>query len=372
MKKVLVLFGTRPECIKLAPVVRALKERTDCEVKVCFTGQHRQMAEQVFRLFELSVDWDLDLMTANQSLAGLTARAIAEVDRVFEEWMPDWVVVQGDTTTAMVGALTAFYRKIKVAHVEAGLRTGDMGHPFPEEFNRRAIDLVATIYFAPTAWAAENLYREGVSKERVVVCGNTGIDALLQVSAMDYCWDGTPIEFLKTVTGIVLVTAHRRESFGKPFENLCHALRVLADQNPDRQFVYPVHLNPNVQSPVRAILGGTRNLHLLEPVDYFTMVQLLKKSRLVLTDSGGIQEEAPSFGIPILVMRETTERPEAVEAGFARVVGTSRERIIIEAQASINKPEGEWNLQTTNPYGTGDSADTVAAVIGAYPCKQKY
>lgn len=354
--KAIVLFGTRPECIKLAPVVRALQSADKCEVRVCFTGQHKEMARQVIDLFGLRVDWDLGLMTDNQSLASLSAKCLVAVDSALTEWPPDWLVVQGDTTTAMIGALGGFYRGIKVAHVEAGLRTGDMRHPWPEEFNRRAIDLFAEAYFPPTAWAAENLLREGVSQKKMLVSGNTGIDALLQVAEKPYAWQGSPIEFLKTEKEIVLITAHRRESFGGPFQELCRALRDLALANPDTRFVYPVHLNPNVQEPVRSELVGVGNIHLLPPVDYFTLVQLLKKSRLVLTDSGGIQEEAPSFGVPILVMRETTERPEAVKAGFAQVVGTSRGAIVSKAQEILSKPTALTRITADNPYGDGQAS----------------
>lgn len=363
MKKVLILFGTRPETIKLAPLVNELIKTPDCECRVCFSGQHRQMAAQVIDLFALKIDWDLDLMTENQSLADLVAKSLVGIDRILTEWIPDWVVVQGDTSSAMAGGLAAFFRKIKVAHVEAGLRTGNMCHPFPEEFNRRAIDLIADIYFAPTEWAAANLRAEGVEDSKVIVCGNTGIDALLQVSEMRYEWTGSEIEFLKDREGIVLITAHRRESFGEPFKELCMAIRQLAVSHPEIPFVYPVHLNPNVRKPVQEMLSGVDNLHLLPPVDYFSLVQLLKKSRLVLTDSGGIQEEAPSFGMPILVLRETTERPEAVDAGFAKVVGTSTDSIIRHAEAALSIPDGKWRLEVQNPYGEGNASKIIAAKL---------
>lgn len=361
--KALVLMGTRPECIKLAPVIQELSKTAHCEARVCFTGQHKEMAQQVIDLFQLRLDWDLGLMTKNQSLADLSAKCLTSVEKVFAEWRPDWLIVQGDTTTAMVGALAGFYRNIKVAHVEAGLRTGDMRHPWPEEFNRRAIDLIASAFFPPTEWAAENLRREGVNEGKIVVCGNTGIDALLQVAEKEYDWDDSAIGFLRDEKDIVLVTAHRRESFGGPFESLCQALKELAMLNPSTSFVYPVHLNPNVQAPVRSALGGLDNVHLLPPLDYFALVQLLKKSRLVLTDSGGIQEEAPSFGLPILVMRETTERPEAVDAGFARVVGTSKTKIVQEAQDVLGGPAEDARIEGPNPYGDGKASARIAKFL---------
>jgi len=361
--KALVLFGTRPECIKLAPVVGALGGLSGCEVRVCFTGQHKEMARQVIDLFGLDVHWDLGLMTSNQSLAGLSSRCLDSVDRVLEEWRPDWVVVQGDTTTAMISALAGFYRGVKVAHVEAGLRTRNMQHPWPEEFNRCAIDLFASAYFPPTEWAAQNLRREGVEQEKILVSGNTGIDALLQIAGKSYDWEHSPIKFLRDDRDIVLVTAHRRESFGGPFEQLCQALKELALLYPATRFVYPVHLNPNVQAPVNSTLGGLDNFHLLAPVDYFSLVQLLKKSRLVLTDSGGIQEEAPTFGLPILVMRETTERPEAVDAGFAQLVGTDCSKIVSESCKRLNLPVEETRITKPNPYGDGKASDRIAAFL---------
>jgi len=361
--KAIVLMGTRPECIKLAPVIQALVKTEGCEVKVCFTGQHKEMAQQVIDLFQLPVDWDLGLMTKDQTLADLSAKCLCAVERVLLEWRPDWLVVQGDTTTAMVGALAGFYRNVKVAHVEAGLRTGDMRHPWPEEFNRRAIDLIASAFFPPTEWAAENLRREGVQDDSILVCGNTGIDALLSVAEKKYAWEQSPIDFLKGKENIVLVTAHRRESFGGPFESLCAALKELALLNPTTDFVYPVHLNPNVQAPVGSALAGLKNVHLLPPVDYFALVQLLKKSRLVLTDSGGIQEEAPSFGLPILVMRETTERPEAVDSGFAKIVGTSKAGIVAAAQDLLERPSDDTRLHAPNPYGDGKASERIAGFL---------
>jgi UDP-N-acetylglucosamine 2-epimerase (non-hydrolysing) len=361
--KALVLMGTRPECIKLAPVIRELSKTEHCEVRVCFTGQHKEMAKQVIDLFQLRIDWDLGLMTQDQTLADLSAKCLVSVDRVLAEWRPDWLVVQGDTTTAMIGALAGFYRDIRVAHVEAGLRTGDMYHPWPEEFNRRVIDLVAGAFFPPTEWAAKNLRREGVAESKILVCGNTGIDALLQVAAKEYDWQTSPISFLRDEEDIVLVTAHRRESFGGPFESLCQALKELAMLNPSTSFVYPVHLNPNVQGPVRSALDGLANLHLLPPVDYFALVQLLKKARLVLTDSGGIQEEAPSFGLPILVMRETTERPEAVDAGFALVVGTSKAKIVQAAQDVLSRSAKNGRIEGVNPYGDGNASARIAEFL---------
>lgn len=364
--KVLILIGTRPECIKLAPVYTALKLLEGCEAKICFTGQHKEMAQQVIDLFDLPISWHLELMTKDQTLASLSARCLSAVDRVCGEWAPDWLIVQGDTTTAMMGALAGFYRSIKVAHVEAGLRTGNMYHPWPEELNRRVIDLFATAYFPPTDLAANNLRNEGIPEERIMVSGNTGIDALLRVSQMNYSWCGSPIQFLEHEENIVLVTAHRRESFGKPIDDLCSALERLAILNPDTKIVFPVHLNPRVQAPVRARLHNVSNIYLLDPLDYASLVQCLKKSQLVLTDSGGIQEEAPSFGVPILVMRETTERPEAVHAGFAQIVGTDPAAIVAIAQRTLGRPRNETMIKAPNPYGDGMASERIASFLINY------
>jgi len=366
--RVLFAFGTRPEAIKMASLIQDMRvDSRHFEAVVCATGQHRQMLEQVLDLFGLCPDFNLDVMEPAQTLAALTGRLINELDRVTEQVKPHWICVQGDTTSALTGAMVAFYRGIRVAHVEAGLRTGNMGHPFPEEFNRRVIDVVSEIYFAPTPSAAENLFREGVRADSVVVTGNTGIDSLLRVAEKPCDWNGTPLAGLASSTNLVLITAHRRESFGQPFRDLCMALGTLADQFPDHAFIYPVHLNPNVQKPVRELLSGRSNLLLVDPVDYVTLVHLLKRARLVLTDSGGIQEEAPSFGVPILVMRETTERPEAVEAGFASLVGTDPNRIVAEAAAILSRDPTTTKVRKPNPFGDGRASQRILTALRNYP-----
>jgi UDP-N-acetylglucosamine 2-epimerase (non-hydrolysing) len=368
--RVLFVFGTRPEAIKLAPVIQDMAEQSCFQAVVCLTAQHRQMLDQVLSLFSLKADYDLDLMRPDQTLAGLTGVLVQALDSVVAEVKPDWLVVQGDTTSAMAGALVAFYRRTGVAHVEAGLRTHNLGHPFPEEFNRRVIDVVSRLYFAPTERAAANLRREGVRPDAVRVYGNTGVDALLRIAAKPFQWSDSPIASLEALNEVVLVTAHRRESFGHPFEEMCWAIRELANHYPANSFVYPVHLNPNVQDPARKILQGIPNVYLLPPLDYLCLVQLLKKARLVLTDSGGIQEEAPSFGLPVLVMRETTERPEAVEGGFARLVGTSRKTIVGEASALLSRPAAETRINRPNPFGDGRSSGRILEALKAGPLCQ--
>jgi UDP-N-acetylglucosamine 2-epimerase (non-hydrolysing) len=359
--KILVAFGTRPEAIKLAPVIAELRSRpNDFDVKVCLTGQHRQMVDQVISLFDIKVDYDLNLMTLNQSLESIMSRMLISFSGVLEQERPIWVLVQGDTTTAMAGSLSAFYRGIKVGHVEAGLRTYDLQRPFPEEFNRRLIDIIAEAYFAPTEIARANLLREGILNEKIIVTGNTGIDALLHVSQRDQDWSSGPLSSVPRNRRIVLITAHRRESFGSPFRSLCRALRALSERFTDTEFVYPVHLNPNVQSVVREQLGGRPNLHLLAPLDYASMVTILHCCFLVLTDSGGIQEEAPSFGCPILVLRDTTERPEAVSAGFAKLVGTGEDRIIAEATVLLQKTRESTRVRGANPFGDGIASRRIA------------
>lgn len=365
MKRVLCLIGTRPEGIKMAPVVRALAARpAQFEVITCSTGQHREMLAPVLDLFAIRVDHDLQLMTANQQLAGLTALLLQSIDRLVREEKPDWILAQGDTTTVLAASMIAFYTGTAFGHVEAGLRTGDFQHPFPEEFNRRVADLVAAAWFAPTELAADNLRREGCDPTRVHVTGNTVIDALHAASAMPFDASSGPLASLDPQRPVVLITAHRRESFGAPFRELCEAIRELADRFPDRQFVYPVHLNPNVQEPVRAILSGARNLLLLPPLDYLSLVHLMKRSQLVLTDSGGIQEEAPGLGVPVVVMRNTTERPEGVTAGVVRLAGNGREGILREAGELLQSAEARAAMsRAVNPYGDGRAAERIAELL---------
>jgi len=360
---VLCIFGTRPEAIKMAPVVRRLAGHPGrLRLVVAVTGQHRQMLDQVLDLFAIRPDFDLEVMRPEQSLAGLTAMLFSRLDGLLAEVRPDWVLAQGDTTTVMVAALVAFYRRVRFGHVEAGLRTGDKRRPFPEEINRRIADLVADAYFAPTERARRALLAEGVPDARIVVTGNTVIDALLDVAHRPYDWSGGPLRKVPRDRRLVLVTAHRRESFGEPFRQLCLALRDLATACAGMgvHLVYPVHLNPNVRRPVNDILANLPNLHLLEPLDYLSIVHLMKRSTLILTDSGGIQEEAPSLCVPVLVMRDTTERPEGVEAGMVRLVGTDRDRIVREATRLLTDHDDHCAIKSaTNPYGDGHAAERI-------------
>lgn len=366
--RILSVIGTRPEAVKMAPIVQRLRQTPGVESLVCATAQHRQMLDQVLNLFDITPDIDLNLMKPNQTLAGLTAAIFTDLEPVLRDLRPNWVLAQGDTTTVMVTAMLAYYNRIRFGHVEAGLRTGDKFQPFPEEINRRVAGVVADLHFAPTEWSKQNLLRENVPAERIIVTGNPVIDALHQVAKKT-----TPAEtnqLLEAANGrrIILVTAHRRENFGKPLENICAALKALAEHYRDQvQIVYPVHLNPNVQDVVYPALTNIPNVTLLPPLDYLPMVQLLKHAALVLTDSGGIQEEAPGFGVPVLVMRETTERPEGVEAGTVRLVGTDIETILFQARLLLDAPvEYEKMAQSANPYGDGHAAQRI--VDGILEC----
>ena len=358
---ILSVLGTRPEAVKMAPVVRALALHSDrVRSVVVVTGQHRRMLDQVLDVFPITPDHDLDVMRPDQSLAGLTAALFVGLDRVISKVGPAWVLAQGDTTSAFVASMTAYYHGVRFGHVEAGLRTGDKQRPFPEEINRRIADLVADAHFAPTERARQALLREGCPDATILVTGNTGIDALLDVAARPYDWSAGPLAALPRDRPLVLITAHRRESFGAAFRDLCLAIRDLAARfEPEGvQFVYPVHLNPHVRQPVGELLTGLPNVHLLEPLDYVSLVHLMKRSTLILTDSGGIQEEAPSFGVPVLVLRETTERPEGIEAGFAFLVGTQRARIVDEATRLLREPAAQASA-THNPYGDGKAASRI-------------
>ena len=360
----MVVFGTRPEAIKMAPVVAALRRRPQAaETLVCTTGQHREMLDQVTRAFGIVPDMDLGLMKPDQTLAGLTSAAMEAVDRAITTLRPEIVLVQGDTTTAMVAALAAFYRKVPVGHIEAGLRTRDRYRPFPEEINRRVVGCLATWNFAPTITAARALMAENVPQEAIHVTGNTVIDALLDITSRPEPPD-EKIPYPSPGLRLVLVTAHRRESFGKPFEDLCTALRDLAARVEGIEIVYPVHLNPNVQAPVRRILGGAPRVRLIEPLGYVPFARLMKKAALILTDSGGIQEEAPALGVPVLVLREETERPEAVEAGVARLVGTEPARIVFEAERLLRDENARRTMAAgASPFGDGRAAERIAMVL---------
>lgn len=353
----------------MAPVVRALRGRPEAVVsRVCVTAQHRHMLDQVLDLFGLAPDYDLDLMQAGQTPVGVIRRVLERLEPVLEAERPDWVLVQGDTTTVMAASLLAFHHRVRVGHVEAGLRTGDKHQPFPEEINRKVTDVVADLHFAPTETARQNLLREAVPAAQIHVTGNTVIDALQQVAAQPYDWAAGPLAGLPRDRRLVLVTAHRRENFGAPFLEICAALRYLAERYAgDAHFVYPVHRNPNVHEVAQRELAGLPNLTLLPPLDYLPLVQLLKRCTLALTDSGGIQEEAPGLGVPVLVLRHATERPEAVEAGTARLVGPVRDAIVRETARLLDDPvEHARMARAINPYGDGRAAERIVAALLAH------
>jgi UDP-N-acetylglucosamine 2-epimerase (non-hydrolysing) len=361
-----VVLGTRPEAIKLAPVIRRLQGELGSQgrVLVCSTGQHREMLDPVLKLFQIEPDVRLDVMRPDQSLPELASRLLERLAPVFDEAAPRFVLVQGDTTTAFIGALCAFYNRVPVGHVEAGLRTRDLDRPFPEELNRQIVSRIARHHFAPTESARRNLLEEGVPADQILVTGNTVIDALLETARMP-CQLPEPLAtFLASGRRVILVTAHRRESFGEPFRRICAALRTIARRHPECDLVYPVHLNPNVGRPVREILEGTANIHLVPPLDYLPFVHLMKKSHLILTDSGGIQEEAPSLGKPVLVLRERTERPEAVEAGTVRIVGFDEDRIVAETDRLLGDAASyEAMSRAINPYGDGRASERIVPAV---------
>lgn len=368
--KILSVFGTRPEAVKMAAIVRLLKETPGVEARVCVTAQHRQMLDQVLELFDIQPDYDLDLMRDNQSLPEISAAIFINLDPVLTSFQPDWVLVVGDTTTVVTTSLLAYYRRIKVGHVEAGLRTHNKWHPFPEELNRRIATVIADLHFAPTEWSKANLLREGVAEDSILVTGNPGIDALSYVAQQEEPQEITALIQQLGLSNsqaanrrLILVTAHRRENFGQPFESIFYAIRELAARE-DVEIVYPVHLNPNVQEPVNRILKGTPHLTLLPPLDYRPMVHLMKHAKLILTDSGGLQEEAPSLGIPVLVMRETTERPEGVEAGTLKLVGTDTQAIVREATCLLEDSSAHARMaKAANPYGDGHAAERIIAAL---------
>lgn len=367
MKKILTIIGTRPEAIKMAPVIRELRRRSDvATVKVCVTAQHRQMLDQVINLFEIVPDHDLNLMVEDQSPAQLASAVLHRLEPILQRERPDWVLVQGDTTTAATAALAAYYARILVGHVEAGLRTHNKWSPFPEEINRRVAGVIADLHFAPTERARQALLQEGVPADKILLTGNPVVDALQWAAAQPFDVATLPLDrswWEDSNVKLLLVTAHRRESFGKSLENACRALRELAVAGDGNlHIVYPVHRNPSVQEPARRILEGIKNITLLQPVDYLTLVHLMKRSYLILTDSGGIQEEAPGLGVPVLVLREVTERPEAVEAGAALLVGTDGEQIVRETTRLLLHPEQrECMARTVNPFGDGRAANRIAS-----------
>ena len=367
MKKVLLVFGTRPEALKMAPLALQLKENNESfETKVCVTGQHRQMLDQVLELFNLTPDFDLNLMKPGQTLSDVTSGVLKGLEAVFEEWLPDVVLVHGDTATTFAASLAAYYHKVKIGHVEAGLRTGDIYSPWPEEANRKLTGALANYHFAPTQSSYNNLIKENINPENITITGNTVIDALLKVKEKvetDHKIIANfkaQFSFLDESKKMILVTGHRRENFGQGFLNICQALVNIAQKYSDVQIVYPVHLNPNVQKPVNELLSGISNIHLIAPQDYLPFVYLMNHSYLILTDSGGIQEEAPSLGKPVLVMRDTTERPEAVEAGTVQLVGTDASLI----QKTVEELIENSNLykkmsEAHNPYGDGTASEKI-------------
>lgn len=383
--KVLCIFGTRPEAIKLAPVIAELRRHTGIGTRVCVTGQHREMLDHVLELFHIAPDLDLSVMTEDQTLSMLTARLLTSLDSVIGEEQPDWVIVQGDTTTAMVASLVAFYHRLRIGHVEAGLRTWNKYHPYPEEINRRIVGSVGDLHFAPTKRAAENLMREGVAPEGVLVTGNTVIDAQLSVLEQPLSAEtGSLLDKLnarsfeaemggdpssRNAAGnprLLLVTAHRRENFGGPLLNICEAVAKIASERSDLRILFLVHLNPNVQKIVHTRLGGMLNVTLMSPVDYQAMTHLMKHSCLILTDSGGLQEEAPTFHVPVLVMRETTERPEAIEAGTARLVGTRTDDIVANVLLLLDDA-AEYRAMSgaPNPFGDGRASERIVRALMA-------
>lgn len=377
MKKVLIVFGTRPEAIKMAPVINRIKDSKDMlQAVVCVTAQHREMLDQVLNLFEIKPDYDFGIMKENQTLFDITVEVLRKLENVLKKERPDIVLVQGDTTTTFIASLAAYYLKMKIGHIEAGLRTKDKFNPFPEEMNRKLCDCISDLYFVHTAQAKENLLKEGIAEEKIYVTGNTVIDALLmtvkklkderlekkfkQRFLNDY---GISFDNKK----LIVVTGHRRENFGKEFENICYGLKKIAENNHDIQIIYPVHLNPNVQKPVRKILNDVKNVYLIEPLDYLAFVWLMKQAYIILTDSGGIQEEALSLGKPVLVMRKITERPEGLEAEVAKLTGTDSEKIYHQTMTLLEDRKSYQNMaKAINLYGDGKAAERIVSVLKDY------
>lgn len=367
MKKVLIIFGTRPEAIKMAPVIKRIEEEKSFDVKVCVTAQHRQLLDDVLNIFDIIPDFDLNLMKENQRLSELTSEAILEIKKVIEATKPDLVLIQGDTTTTFVSSLVAFYNRVKIGHIEAGLRTGNKYSPFPEEMNRQMTACLSDFHFAPTEGAKRNLQKEGVSTKNIFVTGNTAIDTLL-ITLDKIRNQEVTTNILKKIElegkKFILVTAHRRESFGEVFNNICLALLEITENNPDIEIVYPVHLNPNVQNPVKKILMNKERIHLIKPLDYISFVTLMSKAYFILTDSGGIQEEAPVLGKPVLVLRNETERLEAVEAGTVKVVGTDTETIINETERLLYHKNSYAEMsKAKSPYGDGHAAERIVKIL---------
>jgi UDP-N-acetylglucosamine 2-epimerase (non-hydrolysing) len=371
--RILTVFGTRPEAIKMAPLVQQLNAAADIDSLVCVTAQHRQMLDQVLELFEIRPQHDLDIMRPGQDLYSITAGILQRIGEVYAQCKPDMVLVHGDTTTTFAASLAAFYRRIPVGHVEAGLRTGNLYSPWPEEANRKLTGVLAELHFAPTSVARDNLLRENVPASRIVVTGNTVIDALLRVTARLQAepalarQQAERFPMLRDGARLVLITGHRRENFGDGFERICQAVAQLAQRFPDVDFLYPVHLNPNVREPVNRLLSGIGNVHLIEPQDYLPFVWLMSRSDVILTDSGGIQEEAPSLGKPVLVMRDTTERPEAVDAGTVKLVGTDVAGISANVAELLSDPAAYERMSVAhNPYGDGRACERIVDALRAH------
>jgi len=374
MRKVLFIFGTRPEAIKLAPVIKELKKnRFFFKTIICVTAQHRQMLDQILNVFNITPDYDLNIMQQNQSLFDVTLNCLKNLEFVLRKERPDIILVQGDTTTCFIASLAAYYLKVKIGHIEAGLRTSDKYNPFPEEMNRRLTDQLADIHFAPTFLARENLLKEGIPQSKIYITGNTVIDALIfilnkqknkrvQKLISNNLFSKYKISFDNRK--LILVTSHRRENFGKELESICLGIKRIALNNKNIQIIYPVHLNPNVQNPVKKILGDVENIHLLEPLDYFSFVWILNKSYFILTDSGGIQEEAPSLGKPVLIMRKRTERFEGINSGIAKIVGTSPDAIYTEATKLLENPSlYKFMSRAKNPYGDGKASKRICSIL---------
>ena len=370
IKKILIVFGTRPEAIKMVPLIKEFKKYNGFEIKICVSAQHRQMLDQVLNLFEIKPDYDLDIMKTYQDLSDISSRGLLGMREILKDFCPNVVLVHGDTTTSFVGALAAFYQKIKIGHVEAGLRTNDLYSPFPEEANRQITGVLADFHFAPTQSAKQNLIKENKNPNSIIVTGNTVIDALLlmidkiekNVNLRDEITSILRLKYSNfgSERKFILVTGHRRENFGDGFLNICDALKNIAQNNPEIDIVYPLHLNPNVQKPVREILSNLSNVYLIDPLEYEKFVYLMSKSFFIITDSGGIQEEAPSLGKPVLVTRDTTERPEALQSGAVKLVGTNKNIIIKEAQNLIlQKDEFEKMSKANNPYGDGKASERI-------------
>lgn len=368
MIKNLIIFGTRPEAIKMAPLIKEFQKQDKFDTKVCVTAQHRQMLDQVLDFFEITPDYDLDIMKPNQNLYTLTSDIILGLKPILEEYQPDYVYVHGDTTTTMAASIAAFYAGAKVCHVEAGLRTHNKLSPFPEEINRQVTGRIADLHFAPTIQSKNNLLQENVKENTIIITGNTVIDALIESSEKVKEIENTEIENLKTIVDptkkLILVTGHRRENHGQGFIDICQALKEIATTNKDVQIIYPVHLNPNVKEPVYNILGDTHSINLIDPLAYPAFVWLMNQSYLIITDSGGVQEEAPSLGKPVLVMRDTTERPEAVEAGTVILVGTNKDLIVKECNDLLNNTNKYQQMSALhNPYGDGKACQRIAKHI---------